>query len=243
MYDLIAKNKAPTFDDLYKVVQQSSDKKKNLVLKTDQKFLQCLVAAYASGRTVSLDNVLNHELLPVPISLTEMNGSLRTGNKVMLCEILTIDIACPATIDLEGQPSCLVIDGQARIMAIGKPASAKTCDDLADVFTVSVLQSVVFDRYREESIKARTRTQRTKTSCPIRRIVEGRRVPFPKSSANFIALPENKADLLRFLSEELLAAALRMNVKFDLLKIVLTSMNCSRGGGHTHCFAYTALSS
>ena len=133
----------------------------------------------------------------------------------MLCEILTIDIACPATIDLEGQPSCLVIDGQARIMAIGKPASAKTCDDLADVFTVSVLQcgrsyagmDVVFDRYREESIKARTRTQRTKTSRPIRRIVEGRRVPFPKSSANFIALPENKADLLRFLSEELLAAA------------------------------------
>ena len=185
------------------------------IFKTDQKFLRCLVAAYASGRTVSLDNVLNHELLPVPISLTEMNGSLRTGNKVMLCEILTIDIACPATIDLEGQPSCLVIDGQARIMAIGKPASAKTCDDLADVFTVSVLQcgrsyagmDVVFDRCREESIKARTRTQRTKTSRPIRRIVEGRHVPFPKSSANFIALPENKADLLRFLSEELLAAA------------------------------------
>lgn len=72
VYDPIAKNKAPTFDDLYKVVQQTSDKKKNLVLKTDQKFLQRLVAAYASGRAINLDNVLNHELLPVPISLAEM---------------------------------------------------------------------------------------------------------------------------------------------------------------------------
>ena len=167
MYDPIAKNKARTFDDLYKVVQQSSDKKKNLVFKTDQKFLQRLVAAYASGCAVSLDNVLNHELLPVPISLTEMNKNLRTGNKAMLCEILTTDIACPATIDLEGQPSCLVIDGQARIMAIGKLASAKAFGDLADVFTASVFQSarsyaridVVFDRYREESIKAGTRTK------------------------------------------------------------------------------------
>ena len=85
----------------------------------------------------------------------------------MLCEILTTDIACPATIDLEGQPSCLVIDGQARIMAIGKLASAKAFGDLADVFTASVFQSarsyaridVVFDRYREESIKAGTRTK------------------------------------------------------------------------------------
>lgn len=133
----------------------------------------------------------------------------------MLCDILTTDIQCPGAIDLEGQSSCLVIDGQARIMAIGKPVGAKTFGDVADVFTASVLQSgnpyaridVVFDRYREESIKSGTRTKRTKTSRPIRRLVEGRSVPLPNSWANFIALPENKADLARFLAEELLAGA------------------------------------
>jgi hypothetical protein len=215
LYDTIKKNKAPTFDDLYKVVQHSAEKNKRTVLKADQNFLQRLVTAYASGRTINLDNVLNHELLPVPVSLAELNGNLRTGNKALLADMLTADVPCPATLDLHGKSACLVIDGQARVVAIGKPVAAKTFGDLADVFTRSIFQSgmqylridVVFDRYRDESIKAGTRTKRTKTSRPIRRIVEGQEVPLPNSWINFIALPENKADLARFLSEELLAHA------------------------------------
>jgi len=78
LYDTIPQNKAPTFDYLYKVVQQSADKNKRTVLKTDQKFLQRIVAAYASGRTINLENVLNHEFLRVPVALAEMNGNLRT---------------------------------------------------------------------------------------------------------------------------------------------------------------------
>jgi hypothetical protein len=37
--------------------------------------------------------------------------------------------------------------------------------------------------------------------------VEGRDVPLPKNWSNFLSLPENKADLARFLSNELLTGA------------------------------------
>ncbi|KAK6191042.1 hypothetical protein SNE40_002791 [Patella caerulea] len=61
----------------------------------------------------------------------------------------------------------------------------------------------VFDR----SIKSQTRQRRSQTTRPIRRVVEGRDVPLPHSWTNFIALPDNKAGLARFLSEELLGNA------------------------------------
>lgn len=213
IYDPIKKNKASTFENLYNVEQQSMKNNKRIVMKADKNVLQRLVTSYAAGRAVDLDNILKHELVPVPVALAEMNGSLKTGNKSMLADILTSDIECPATIDLDGRSACLVIDGQARVVSIGKPCDAKTFGDLADTFTSSIFHSgraydridVVFDRYRDESIKSNTRQRRTKTTRPIRRIVEGRDVPLPQSWSNFLALPENKADLARFLSEELLA--------------------------------------
>ena len=46
--------------------------------------MQRLVAAYEAGRPVDLSRILKHELAPVSLSLTEIDGSLRTGNKSML---------------------------------------------------------------------------------------------------------------------------------------------------------------
>eukprot|EP00795_Rhopilema_esculentum_P009000 gene9000-biopygen10560 len=66
---------------------------------------------------------------------------------------------------------------------------------------------VVFDRYRQLSIKTSTRLRRKKTSRPVRRVKESGLVSLPKFWSNFFALPENKADLARFLSEELLRQA------------------------------------
>ena len=65
---------------------------------------------------------------------------------------------------------------------------------------------VVFDRYRDETIKGATRTRRSKTARPITRLVEGRDVPLPKNWSNFLSLADNKADLAHSLSEELCVA-------------------------------------
>ena len=57
------------------------------------------------------------------------------------------------------------------------------------------------------SIKASTRTRRAKNTRSIRRVIEGKDVPLPSNWSNFLELCENKADLARFLSEELIAQA------------------------------------
>ncbi|KAK6171651.1 hypothetical protein SNE40_018095 [Patella caerulea] len=158
--------------------------------------------------------IVNHELMLVPVALVETNRSLGSGNKSVLGDILTSDVDCPEWIDLNGRFSSLVIDGQARVLSIGKPANAISFGDLADAFTNSIYRSgttydrvdVVFDRYRDESIKSQTRQRRSQTTGPIRH-VGGRDVPLPHSWTNFIALPGNKADLARYLSEELLENA------------------------------------
>ena len=66
---------------------------------------------------------------------------------------------------------------------------------------------VVFDRYRDDTIKAGTSTQRTQAARPIRRVIESRDVPLPRNWANFLSLSENKADLGHFLSEDLCSQA------------------------------------
>ena len=66
---------------------------------------------------------------------------------------------------------------------------------------------VVFNRYRDETIKGTTRTRRSKAAWPIRRLVEGNDIPLPKNWSNCLSLADNKADLAHFLSEELCSQA------------------------------------
>lgn len=152
--------------------------------------------------------------MPVPISLAETDDTLRSGTKSLLVDAMTAGTTCPANITPEGT-ACLIIDGHALIQAIGRPAGTKTFGDLADIFVRSVMQSgfpfgridVVFDRYYTTSIKASTRTKRSKSARPIRKVVEHGSVPLPINWDNFIALAENKADLAQFLSQQLIENA------------------------------------
>ena len=94
--------------------------------------------------------------MPVPLALVNVNGTLRTGHKAILADVITVEVEYPANINLSKSTACLVIDGQVRAIAVGKPTNAKTFGDLADEFTNSIYQSgtdycridVVFDRYR-----------------------------------------------------------------------------------------------
>ena len=164
-----------------------------------------------------MSSVLKHELLPVPVSVAEINGTLRTENKSGLANVVTEDIDCPETIQLHSTSSFLIIDGHALVVALGKPDAAVTFGDLADTYVKTVLKAlagskyhiidVVFDRYRDEPIKGTTRTRRSKTALPIRRLVEGRNVPLPKNWSNVLSLADNKADLAHFFCEKLCSQA------------------------------------
>ena len=118
---------------------------------------------------------MKHELMPVPISLAETNGELRTGQKSLLADVLTNGIECPNEIKCQ-EDACLLIDGQALVSSLKCPTGdTATFGDFACNFLEAVLNTstqyqeihVVFDRYREDSIKGGTRRRRTKTTRPI----------------------------------------------------------------------------
>jgi hypothetical protein len=120
-YDPIKKQNAPTIESLYQIPKKSDEKEKKTVVKTDRNLLVRLITAYQSGRQVDLPTILSHELFPVPLSLAEINGSFRTGNKAILIEKLVEGLDCPPTNDLFGKSSCMAIDGQALVVSLGKP--------------------------------------------------------------------------------------------------------------------------
>ena len=113
------------------------------------------------------------------------------------------------------QNASLIIDGQALVVAIGKPPGLVTFGDFANTFVEAVLKAganfnridVVFDRYYKVSIKSATRTRRCQGMRAIRRVIEHGNVPLPSNWKNFLALSENKADLARFLSQQLIVQA------------------------------------
>ena len=78
--------------------------------------------------------------MPVPLALAEMNSSLRSGHKSTLAEVLTSGVECPPDIP-PADDSCLIIDGQALVIAVGKPYGAVIFSDLADAFVKLVLHS------------------------------------------------------------------------------------------------------
>ena len=73
-----------------------------------------------------------HELLPVPVSLGEMNDALRPGNNSELANVVTEDIDCPETIQLHATSSFLIIDEQALVVALGNTDAAVILGDMAD---------------------------------------------------------------------------------------------------------------
>jgi len=178
------------------------------MIRADRLVLQRLLTAYEAGRSIDLHEILKRELLLVPVSLAEMNGNIQTGSKAILLQAITEGITCPSSLSaVDMQNATLIIDGQALVQTIGKPAGLVTFGDFANTFVQAVLSAgarfnridVVFDRYYEVSIKSATRTRRSLGTRPIRRIIEHVNVPLPSNWSNFIGLSENKADLAHFL--------------------------------------------
>ena len=210
-YKNIERNNAKTFKDLYLKTVKNKEMEKKTVIKADRNFLVRIIKAYQFGQEVNLSEILRNEILPVPLSLAGLNGLLNPGDKALLQKKLLENIDCPETINLSGQMSCLILDGQALVCSIRKPKGINTFGQLADKFIQSVLAQgflyvridVVFDRYRVNSIKENTRSRRTKNQKAIRKMITGRDVPLPENWDNFMACKENKSDYANFLSTEL----------------------------------------
>ena len=163
-------------------------------------------------RRVDLPQILSHDLTAVSLAIFDVSSQLRTGNKPVMTEDLSSGTERPWVMPVAGR-SMLVVDGQALVMVIGKPSECHTFDDLGDKFVKALLASgkdfhrkdVTFDRYRETSRLSARLERSSRGHAPIRRVIKDCLVPLPKSSSNFVALDENKADLALFLSHDKLS--------------------------------------
>ena len=97
----------------------------------------------------------------------------------MLANVLTQQVQTPTTV-IHDEPKCLLIDGQALVIALVKPPDFRMFGDYANIFDSTVFKmganyqgiDVVFDRYQDESIKSGTRTKRKQRHRPVRRKIE-----------------------------------------------------------------------
>ena len=127
-------------------------------------------------------------------------------------DILLQRITCSNQYDVPKDAS-LVVDGQALVVALGKPQSLEiiTFGDFAKSYCEYIFQhggryariDVVFDRYVQPSIKDGTRSKRAKRTA-IRRVIENDDVPLPQDWNSFLSEPQNKADLALYLSHKLM---------------------------------------
>ena len=170
--------------------------------------VQRVVTSYAAGRAVDLEKILTHELMPVPLSLAEANGSLRTGDKSILINSLTKDIICPSVIPIP-EISTIIIDVWGTINALGKPDGAKNFGDLSQTFIQNILKvgekyeriDLVGDQYQDTSIKSGARERRKRNKNPIRKWLCNGDVPLPFDWGGYLALQDNKTELSNFLME------------------------------------------
>ena len=132
------------------------------------------------------------------------------------------NIVWTESVNLNGKLSCLLIDGQGLVVSIDK-TSCKIFGELAYHFIKSMLWhgneceriDLVFDIYRDNSIKKSARYQCTKNQRPIRKDISGQKIPVPENWT-FLACPKNKSDCADFLSKPI-------KLKETFSKLLVTS--------------------
>jgi hypothetical protein len=147
----ISKNNPLTMASLYKINTSSNPSEKGKIVKADRNTLHRIVTAFKAGREDNMSEILK----PVPIAIAETNWSLRSGNKLLLLDILLKNVDTNGLIDFNDR-AALIIDGQLKHQGL------RTFGEYADMYVGVVLRKgvrfrridVVFDRYRTQSIKS-----------------------------------------------------------------------------------------
>ena len=83
------RNKPRTLKGLYDIPKDKTQNDRKVVWKAGRDVMQRLITSYEGGYNGNIQNVMRHELMPVPISIAETDVSLKTGTKSTLATLLT----------------------------------------------------------------------------------------------------------------------------------------------------------
>ena len=224
IHDPIVKNKSKTFESL-NLVEVSTTTGRGRTIKADRDLFRRLLSAANSGRQLDLKALLQHKSSPVPLAITTTDYTLLSTEKAALFHLLA-DSYAQAKLPETDQATCVIVDGMAAVQALGKPSNASTFGDLAECFCDQVFSNlrgsqtrldIVFDEYRQKSIKADTRASRSAKRRKIRRIIDGRGVRLPAVWQTFIPLQEKKLNLIDFLREQILVKAKTFHANYKVV--------------------------
>ena len=199
--EAIKKNKLPLFREQPQK-GTTKDKQKVAALKNDCALFSRLYIACQS-RDGNLEEFFKYENQPFPPSLAQ-GGKIREGQKSDLVRCMERLVESKADAP---QVEATIIDG-AVIVQILKPGMAATFKEYADfVFKPYVFKQleavkrvdVVWDVYREDSLKSTTRERRGAGTR--RRVTSSSRLP--KNWKSFLHVSDNKTELFLFLAKEL----------------------------------------
>ena len=139
LHDAIPKSKSPKFRSSYES-KKTPVMGKAKVMEADRNLFQRLFVAKSSGRTVYLAEKLWHELFPVPLSLADTAGELHHTQKAAFRKLHVLEKGVTVeTLPASEEKICTTLDDQALVQAIGKPKSARTFGDLAQIFSSTCL--------------------------------------------------------------------------------------------------------
>ena len=89
-HDSLKQQNLKTFETLYSV-PVSLEKGKSVAVKANRDLLRRVIVALESGREVDVDAIMQRELLPIPLSIATLDGTLRQAKaKSNLSSIMKI---------------------------------------------------------------------------------------------------------------------------------------------------------
>ena len=152
----------------------------------------------------NMEAFFSHETLQYPPALTR-SGGIRSGNKSDLVKCIQ-PLSYTETVSNQPKVPAVVLEGSV-LVNLAKPKKNQSFKDYAtDVFCPQIRKQmneysaqrvdIVFDTYKDQSLKASTRVKRGKG---IRRKVLDKSVA-PTNWRNFLHLDQNKIELFLYLS-------------------------------------------
>ena len=201
-HETLKKSKLKTFSELNKKVKFKSKTANEIILKADRALFGQMVIT-ADNRQLHMRDVLCHPLGPIPWALSTVDGSLQKTSKAALARELQKNV--PAAEEIP-QPSVCIIDGMVLVQRL--KGDHKKFSDVADSSFGMVLHEgasskridVVFDVYRENSIKNTEREHRgAEYGNEFRNLEPDHKV---QQWRNFLLNPQNKKALTIFVTKE-----------------------------------------
>ena len=199
-YEPIKKLKLSTFSKLKKSVKIKIQDK--IVQFTAEKNIFGRIAMMSQHRNIDMKEIFAFPLGPVPWALADSMATLKKTNEAILMHELEKN-AEPNEEVLSN--TCTVIDGMALVRMIKR--AGLTYEEFALKLLNTVLSSsssstrvdVVFDVYRQISIKNAERARRKSSSLEFKKIVGSQQM---KQWTSFLSSVNNKTELITFTVKE-----------------------------------------